>query len=107
MAAYQHNRFEGGTVELDGNVFEHNTFVRCTIVYRGGVPPVLRRNSFEQCVFALDGSAANTVVFSRHVLEEEGLRPIALAWLGLRNGQYELALESRAEAKGSDEKADV
>lgn len=107
MAIYERNRFEGVTVELDGHIFEHNAFVRCTILYRGGVPPVLKHNHFKNCVFALDGPAANTVRFLRELLEEGGLRPVALAWLGLKDGLFELALESKAEATGPGTKADA
>jgi hypothetical protein len=107
MAVYERHRFEGVTVELDGHVFEGNTFVRCTIVYRGGIPPILRNNRFEHCVFALDGAAANTVTFLRDLLKEKSLRSIAMAWLGLEDRQYELSLEDQHAGRSSQEKADA
>jgi hypothetical protein len=50
------------TINLDDNDFEGCTFVRCTLVYKGGVFR-LAGNSLDSPRFAFDGAAANTLRF--------------------------------------------
>lgn len=57
------NRTIKGEVALDGNTFERCIFEECTLLYSGGVPPVLRSNEFRRTEIKFIGSAANTVAF--------------------------------------------
>ena len=57
------SRFEDSDVELDGNVFERCTFLRCRMIYRGGDFPSLTNNNFDASSLFLDDAAARTITF--------------------------------------------
>ncbi len=50
-------------VKLDGNEFIDCTFENCTLVYSGGLPPLITRCDFKSFTFEFRGHAANTVAF--------------------------------------------
>lgn len=63
MAAYVDKPFEDVTINIDDNSFTRCTFKNCTIVYSGGVIPVLVQNSFYNCKWVFDGAAQRVIDF--------------------------------------------
>ena len=59
---YTNNTFTE-TVTLDGNEFDICIFDGCSLVYRGGPPPILNDCQFAGTRFQFEGAAANTVAF--------------------------------------------
>ena len=55
--------FEESLIELDGISFEQCRFVRCKLVYGGGVSVDFQDCSFEQCHWIFEGPADRTLVF--------------------------------------------
>jgi hypothetical protein len=62
-ASFLNTKFENVTQELDGLTFEECTFEGCTLVYKGGPPPALKRCDFNNTGFRFEGAAANTIAF--------------------------------------------
>ncbi|MCA1299078.1 hypothetical protein [Stappia indica] len=54
--------FQDREVLLDGGAFHGCVFIRCHMVYEGGVPPVLSGCHFEGCRWGFAGAAANTLL---------------------------------------------
>lgn len=63
MLKFVETTFADSSQTLDGIHFEDCYFVRCRLIYSGGLPPVLVRNRFENCSWSLEGPAANTIAF--------------------------------------------
>ena len=55
--------FEESLIELDGISFEQCRFVRCKLVYGGGVEVDFKECSFEQCNWVFEGPADRTLVY--------------------------------------------
>jgi hypothetical protein len=55
--------FTKSTIELDGGEFIDSTFADCKLVYHGGALPKIEQVKLEDSLFALRGSAANTIDF--------------------------------------------
>jgi hypothetical protein len=68
--------FSGGSIELDGQVYDNCTFIRCELVYRGGGdPPLFGQCFFDSCEWRLDGAAFRTHAFFG-ILYQNGLGEI-------------------------------
>lgn len=63
MALYINKIFSGEDVELDGHTFQGCTFQNCNLIYRGGQPPSLVNNSFNDFRFTFLDSALFTLLF--------------------------------------------
>jgi hypothetical protein len=63
MSVFEHCTFDGGVVDVDGNDYTDCQFTGCTIRYSGGGPIKMDSCKFEDCQFALDGAAANTISY--------------------------------------------
>jgi hypothetical protein len=59
--------FKDQTVVLDGKKFNHDTFTRCTLVYKGAKPPELIGCTFKDTGFIFDGAAGQTLAVMRHL----------------------------------------
>lgn len=55
--------FSDQRIELDGRLFVRCTFVRCILVYSGGDGGGISGCTINNCVWKLEGAAANTVGF--------------------------------------------
>ncbi|HKC47855.1 MAG TPA: hypothetical protein VKB45_12565 [Gemmatimonadales bacterium] len=55
--------FTDQRIELDGKLFVRCTFVRCILVYSGGDGGGISGCTINNCVWKLEGAAANTVGF--------------------------------------------
>jgi hypothetical protein len=60
MATYQSNTFTGQRMQLDGNEFDNNSFINCTLVYGGG-PLVFRNNKLHGVRWEFVDAAARTL----------------------------------------------
>ncbi|MFM7403197.1 MAG: hypothetical protein ACKO1N_03680 [Erythrobacter sp.] len=54
---------QGEVVRLDYQRFRNKSFVDCTLIFSGGLPPVLMDCDFIESTFAFEGAAQNTVAF--------------------------------------------
>lgn len=64
--SYAGERFTG-EVLLDGGVFERCTFVKASLRYAGGAPPVLQDCVFESVSFEFVGAAGRTLTFLKAI----------------------------------------
>ena len=55
--------FNDQRIQLDGQLFTSCTFVRCILVYAGGDGGGISGCTINNCVWKLEGAAANTVGF--------------------------------------------
>lgn len=55
--------YTSSTVEVDDNHFIECTFEKCHLVYKGLGPVQFTTCKLEECVWAFDGPAANTLSF--------------------------------------------
>jgi hypothetical protein len=73
------------TVRLDYGHFEKKSFVSCTLVYGGGLPPTLLECDFINSRFAFEGSALNTLQFMSSMAKGgAGGRDLINQMLGLK-----------------------
>lgn len=63
MAEVKGGTFEGGHVDVDGNLYRDCTFEKCEIRYNGGPAPGFVGCSFNSCTLGLGGAASNTVAY--------------------------------------------
>lgn len=81
------NLIENEVVELDYKSFDGTEFRKCTLVYKGGLPPRLKDCSLIECQWVFEGPALNTVMFMRKLAnspKSEGLKEFVLTqMLGL------------------------
>jgi hypothetical protein len=59
----RNNTFTNTRIELDNQTFEDCSFNGCTVTFSGKGPYKLSGCTFNNCQFALDGSAALTVKY--------------------------------------------
>ena len=72
-------------VRLDYQTFERKSFYKCTLVYAGGVPPVLKDCDFVDSTFVFEGPAWNTAGFMASIAQSgDGGRQLVLGMLGLK-----------------------
>jgi hypothetical protein len=62
-------------VELDGNEFRGQHFINCTLVYRGGVPPVIVGCRLTNTRFSFADAAERTLAFMATMCHG-GFRPV-------------------------------
>lgn len=74
----------GQVVRLDYQRFEQKSFIDCTLVYAGGIPPTLLNCDFINSHFAFEGPALQTAQFMA-ALANNGPsgRELILSMLGL------------------------
>lgn len=72
MMNFADSTFEDSTIALDGARYTDCTFLRCQLVYGGGVLQ-LQGNTFDTCLFVFKGPAALTLEFMRGCAEDPGL----------------------------------
>ena len=58
-------------INLDDNVYENCTFIRCLFIYEGGAAS-LKDNTLEQPRFVFRGAAANTIQFMANLYSGGG-----------------------------------
>jgi len=72
------------TIRLDYAHFENKSFISCTLVYGGGLPPTLINCDFIKSRFAFEGAALNTVNFMNSMVKGgDGGRALINQMLGL------------------------
>jgi len=72
MADYLGQDFNATTEQIDGNVYDQCKFVKCRLVYRGGVIPTFTRCNVEHCVWVWDDAALRTIGFLRGIYSGMG-----------------------------------
>lgn len=76
MMELRNGEFLGKTFRLDGLDARGCKFIGCHFIYGGGTPPQLHANHFvDDCTFAFDGAAANTLALLG-VFYQDGFRPL-------------------------------
>jgi hypothetical protein len=64
---YKKREFRGVTLDLDGHEFIECTFDKCTVIYRGGPLPKMRKNKFVQTNFTFADAADRTLQYLREL----------------------------------------
>lgn len=76
MMELRNQEFVGETFRLDGLDARGCKFTDCRFIYGGGTPPQLHGNHFvDDCTFAFDGAAANTLSLLS-AFYQDGFRPL-------------------------------
>jgi hypothetical protein len=60
---FEKANYENTQEHLDGNEYIECTFQGCTLVYSGGILPILHGCSMNDCSWKFDGAAERTVAF--------------------------------------------
>jgi hypothetical protein len=64
---HRNEKYNGQTIKIDGQLYDHCEFTNCKIVYNGGVLPVLHKNQFSGCSFILGDAAERTMAFIKSI----------------------------------------
>jgi hypothetical protein len=53
--------YQNETIVLDGKIFDSATFKNCRMIFRGGIPPIIKGCTFNNAQFRFEDGARNTI----------------------------------------------
>jgi hypothetical protein len=98
MTVYQNAEFVDQTIHVDHNAFYNCRFLRCTLVFSGGMPGPINIAHFQDCVWIFDGPARTAVDLLSLMLRTPGADEMAAKMLGLTRGNEPISAGTPQEA---------